>query len=219
MAWASRLGRARISAKSPQAAGVCDRCGFIWTHSSLQKQADWRGAVMMNTNIMVCRRCLDTPQAQWRAIILPPDPVPIQNPRINTWDDYSTDYRATQAGRKRGTEDFQYRVTQPTGPAGVPQYPAAGRISSNGLEMWAIMPNAPDGAVYDRRLQVLSVIADGTTVIAVTCLVPHGLADNDQVSMEGLSDIEACGFYSVAVTTATAFTYRTNAPRPMGSLL
>lgn len=35
----------------------------------------------MNQNFLVCDRCYDTPQEQLRSIILPADPVPVQNPR------------------------------------------------------------------------------------------------------------------------------------------
>ena len=37
---------------------------------------------MTNLRFLVCRRCLDVPNQQLRAIILPADPVPINNPRI-----------------------------------------------------------------------------------------------------------------------------------------
>ena len=36
---------------------------------------------MINKRILVCRRCLDRPQQQLRAIVIPADPVPIKNPR------------------------------------------------------------------------------------------------------------------------------------------
>lgn len=35
----------------------------------------------MSLQILVCRECLDIPQSQLRPIVLPPDPVPIFNPR------------------------------------------------------------------------------------------------------------------------------------------
>jgi hypothetical protein len=220
MAWASRLGRARISAKHPQAAGVCDRCGFIWTHHTLKFQHEWRGASLMDVRILVCRRCEDVPQNQLRTIILPADPVPIMNARVNQWDEAERGVRATEDKGRRATLDGQIRITQPTGPAGVPINPAAGRISSDGLEPWAIMPGGPPGVtVRGRKLPVLSITSIGTATITVTCYEPHGLNDNDQVSLEGLADNEACGFYSILVTTATAFTYMTNTTRPAGSLL
>jgi ribosomal protein L40E len=233
MAWASRLGRARVSAKNPQAAGVCDRCGFIWTHNTMRFQHEWRGIALLNTRMLVCRRCEDEPQQQLRAIILPADPPPIMNARVNTWDEFVPTVRAPSVPPvidprtgmplpvdfSRQAEDGQSRGTQPTGPAGVPTNPAAGRISSSGLERWAIMPGVPGITASGRKLPVLSIMSVGSSVITVTCSAPHGLRFNDQVSVEGLTDNEATGFYSVSPTTATAFTYMTNTPRPMGSLL
>lgn len=80
MAWASRSGRARTSATNPQAFGVCYRCGFWHNRVDLQFQWDWRGAALQNLYVLVCRRCLDVPQQQLRAIVLPPDPVPVYIP-------------------------------------------------------------------------------------------------------------------------------------------
>lgn len=36
----------------------------------------------MNLRILVCPPCIDRPQQQLRAIVIPADPVPIRNPRI-----------------------------------------------------------------------------------------------------------------------------------------
>ena len=83
MGYASRQGRAHTSSSNPQAAGVCDRCGFVYQHNTLRWQMDWAGASLINKRILVCDRCYDTPQEQLRAIVIPADPVPIQNPRPN----------------------------------------------------------------------------------------------------------------------------------------
>lgn len=89
-------GRARVSSRNPQAFAICDRCGFLHNHNRLQWQFDWAGASLINKRILVCDTCLDTPQQQLRAIILPADPVPILNPRVQNYVDASTDYRTTQ---------------------------------------------------------------------------------------------------------------------------
>jgi hypothetical protein len=60
---------------------------------------------------------------------------------------------------------------------------------------------------YAVKLALLSVTADGTTTVRVTCSAAHGMATDDQISVEGLANVLACGFFSVTVTTATAFTY------------
>ena len=79
-------GRAHISQTNPEALGVCDRCGFLYNHNRLSWQMDWRGPNLQNLSILVCATCLDKPQESGqRTIILPPDPIPIQNPRPPAW--------------------------------------------------------------------------------------------------------------------------------------
>lgn len=82
MGYASKAGRAHASIKRPRAFAVCDRCGIWHNHDKLQWQFQWQGTSLVNQRILVCRRCLDKPQQQLRAIILPADPVPVQNPRV-----------------------------------------------------------------------------------------------------------------------------------------
>lgn len=76
-------GRARVSASSPRAAAICDRCGFLYTHSDLRFQYQYAGARLVNTQLLVCDRCLDEPDyfIRGQALALPPDPVSIENPR------------------------------------------------------------------------------------------------------------------------------------------
>lgn len=81
MAWRYH-GHARVSSRRPSAAGVCDRCGRLFTHSTLRFQFDWRGERLQNLRILVCDSgCYDEPQEQLRARILAPDPIPIPNAR------------------------------------------------------------------------------------------------------------------------------------------
>jgi hypothetical protein len=74
-------GRARISPTKPQAQAVCDRCYRRLSHSDLSWQFEFAGPQLQNLRILVCRECLDKPQEGLRTLILPPDPVPIENPR------------------------------------------------------------------------------------------------------------------------------------------
>jgi len=131
-------GRAKVSARNPRAFGICDRCGFLYNHDRLQWQYDWAGASLINKRILVCNSCLDVPQQQLRAIVVPADPVPIQNPRIQDYVAAETDYRITQGntvnaqtgipvpgGDTRITQSNDNRVTQQTGeaPGGLNQLP------------------------------------------------------------------------------------------------
>lgn len=131
MGYASRLGRAKISSRDPQAAGVCDNCGFIYQHSELRWQMQWSGNKLVNLRQLVCRRCNDIPQTQLRAIVLPADPMPVMNPRVNNWQAAEGNFRTTSGQdtidprtgipipgtTMRITENDDTRVTQQTGVA------------------------------------------------------------------------------------------------------
>lgn len=129
MAYASISGRARTSARNPQAHACCDRCGFRYNHVDLRWQFDYAGASLINKRILICRTCEDLPQNQLRAIIIPADPVPILNPRVEAFIADETNYRTTSGqdtvnyptgipvpgDDKRITQDGNNRVTQQTG--------------------------------------------------------------------------------------------------------
>jgi aromatic ring-opening dioxygenase LigB subunit len=87
-----------------------------------------------------------------------------------------------------------------------------------GLDANAVMP-LQEGVNYGVKLPVLSLNSNGTTVITVTCSSPHGLSTNDQIAVEGITSSQASGFYSITVTTATAFTYEIAKPLAAQSLL
>ena len=131
MAYASKQGRARVSSRNPQAAGVCDRCGGVYNHVDLGWQYDWAGASMINKRLLVCNTCMDDPQQQLRSIVLPADPMPIMNARPQQFVNAETDFRLTSRpatmnaktgimvpdGDVRITENDKTRVTQQTGGA------------------------------------------------------------------------------------------------------
>lgn len=82
---ASRTGRAYVNPNAPRAFAICDRCGLQYNRDALTWQFDWAGVVMINRRILVCSTCLDAPQEQRRTIILPPDPLPIDQPRTEPY--------------------------------------------------------------------------------------------------------------------------------------
>lgn len=54
---------------------------------------------LQNLRILVCTQtCLDVPQPQLRTIILPPDPVPVSNPRPELYRVEVPSYISTLAG-------------------------------------------------------------------------------------------------------------------------
>jgi len=212
-------GRARVSSKNPRAFGICDRCGFLMNHIDLRWQYDWAGASLINKRILVCAHCEDTPQEQLRAIILPADPVPIMNPRVQDFANDEIDYLSTNAptvyDANTGipvpsttditTESGNIITPQPTG-------------APLGLDQNAQMPLVANVA-WNVTLPVISISSTGTNTVTVTCSKAHGLSTNAQVAVEGISNANASGFYSISVTTATAFTYTTNKAIPAGSLI
>lgn len=212
MSYASRVGRARVSSVNPEALAVCDRCGIWHNLVDLQFQFEWGGASLYNTRFLVCRRCLDVPSEQLRSIVLPPDPTPIINPRVEPFLVDESNYMG-----------FSGSTTDPVTGIPVPSTTTMGTVGGTamtpepigrprGLDQDAIPPLAvSNGAVvrFGLPVPVLSVISNGTDQIAVTCSTPHGLATDDQISVEGLSNVHACGFFSVTVTSAMAFTYQT----------
>jgi hypothetical protein len=110
---------------------------------------DWAGASLINKRLLVCNTCYDEPQQQLRAIVIPADPVPIMNPRIQDFVTAETNNRATSGqntvdpitgipivnGNNRITQNDEQRVTQQTGepPGGLNQQPGTD-------------PNAPGNA-------------------------------------------------------------------------
>jgi hypothetical protein len=212
-------GHANVNPNNPRAFARCDRCGFIYNHNALRFQFDFRGPQLQNLRFLVCETCYDTPQPQLKPIILTQDPTPIINARPEDYAYANTSYLAatepTTTYQLTGipvdnsldiiTEDGSNLVTQPTG---IP----------TGLNPNAVMP-LQNKTAYDVVLPVLSIVANGTTIITVTCSSPHGLSTNSQVSVEDLTNNKATGFYSVTVTSATAFTYTVASPILAGSLI
>jgi len=74
--------RTRVRKTDIRAGGVCDRCFFRYNLTDLHWQHDYRGNQLQDLRLRVCSECLDVPQAQLRSPVLPPDPVPVPNPRL-----------------------------------------------------------------------------------------------------------------------------------------
>lgn len=64
----------------------------MFNHHTLRWQHDYRGRALQNLRLLVCDECLDKPNPQLKPRVLTPDPVPIRNPRLNT---YAEGYVAT----------------------------------------------------------------------------------------------------------------------------
>ena len=211
MAYASQSGRAFTDPSNPRAFGVCDRCAIWYNHDRLRWQYDWAGASIINKRILVCDICYDNPQEQLRAIVLPADPVPVMNPRVEpyAWDEvdrrqvsgYDSTNSATgipvQAGPIRVTSlddvatDDQ-RVTQQTGeaPGGTNE-----------------LPGTDPNAVSYRN--VINVTNNGIGAIRVTVSVTSGFISGQRIivgEVEGTT--EANGQWTITVINQTQFDLR-----------
>lgn len=219
MGYASRSGRARTNPNNPSAFAVCDRCGIWHNRNALAWQFDFRGPVAQNLRILVCRECTDGLAYQLKTIVLPADPLPVFQPRVEDFDAAITNYH-TASGPAAidsvtglpipGSTIFQTQDGQNISqqPIGIPGY----------IDLDPIMPQF-ESQFFGVALDLISVTADGTDLVSVTCRRAHGLATNGQVAVQGLSDTHACGAYSVTVTSAMAFTYRIIPAVPAGGLL
>ena len=172
----------------------------------------------------MCNRCLDTPQENIRAIVLPRDPDPIINARPENYDGDSTSYMTLTPGSTDPSTSLpipnQTKMVTLAGQPMTPQPlgPTANRRSDIGLGGTAQMPLVA-GKKWAQPVPFLSILSNGTLTITVTCSPAHGLTTNAQVAVEGTSDPAASGVYSVTVTSPMAFTYQTNVPAAAGSML
>ena len=81
MAWRPH-SKCAVNPQAPRAAGVCDRCSQWFQHNQLRYQYEWSGTELYNTQFLVCSKCYDVPFIQRKTTRLPPDPLPILNPRV-----------------------------------------------------------------------------------------------------------------------------------------
>ncbi len=86
---------------------VCDRCSIWYNITDLTWQFQYAGPNLQNLRLLVCKECLDVPQIQLKTIIIPPDPVPVLNPRPESYDVTVNNFLETQAGQSLATEDGQ----------------------------------------------------------------------------------------------------------------
>ena len=122
-------GRARVSARNPQALGICQRCEFTYNLVDLRPVVQWAGVKLQTYDILVCRTCFDRPNEQLRTIIIPPDPMPVFNPRPERYSTIVPSFIATEsstfAGNDLTTEDGVNLIHEiQVVPSPTPQLPA-----------------------------------------------------------------------------------------------
>lgn len=201
MAYASQSGRAKTNPRAPQAHAICDRCGWRYNRVDLAWQFDWAGASLINKRILVCDTCYDEPQQQLRAIVVPADPVPIENPRIEYYVDDETDYRFTSGqnsvdpitglpvigGNQRITQTNDTRVAQETGepPLGLNQ-----------------LPGTDPNAITYRN--VIGAVNNGSGLIRLSMATTNGLITNQSVIVQTINGVpNANGTWAITVVSPT----------------
>lgn len=66
---------------------------------------------MVNTGLLVCDICLDDLQWNLQSLVLPPDPVPVMNPRLESFAADEIDYLSTQGDVILDTQNGEDIVT------------------------------------------------------------------------------------------------------------
>ena len=219
MGYASRSGRAKTSATNPQAHAICDRCGFRYNFVELSWQYEWRGATLQNIRILVCPTCMDQPQENVRSIVLPADPTPIINARVQDFNVAEVDYIQTTPGTTDPTTGLPV-------PSGVVVTTADTGLSLNkapigspaGEQLAGQMPLV-NAIQWDQPLAMLSLSSNGTKTVTGTTSGPHGLSTGSQIGVQGTPYKGSNGIFSVTALTATAFSYITGVVVPAASLL
>lgn len=104
--------RTSTDPSNPRAWATDDRSGFVGNHGDLCWQYDWAGMGLVNTRILVYPDQLDVPQRQLGTLILPPDPLPIMNARVEQYaiDEQPVSTRGTLDGRIRAVSLRPYPV-------------------------------------------------------------------------------------------------------------
>lgn len=71
-----------IREKNPKAVGICDYTGFIHLKQDLVRQMEYRGDRLVWTGFYVGKDYQDKPNQQLRPPMLPPDPIPVVDARL-----------------------------------------------------------------------------------------------------------------------------------------
>jgi hypothetical protein len=178
----------------------------LWyNHDRLRWQFDWAGASLINKRILVCDTCYDEPQEQLRAIIIPADPVPIINPRVEpyAWDEIDrrqvsgyneinpqTGIPVQQGDTRVTTIDGDIpdktRVTQQTGeaPSGTNQKPGTD----------------PNAVTYRN---VVNARNNGIGFVVLTLSTTNGMITGQKVTVQDVGGVDANGNWTITVLNTT----------------
>lgn len=111
-----------VDPDNPSAEGICDACGFRFNLKNMVWQYQFQGSTIpQNTRFLVCGRpsCLDELNAQDMPYILPPDPLPVFNARVENYTLDEASWLLTEDGEVITTEDDTYLGTAIPNPENV----------------------------------------------------------------------------------------------------
>ncbi len=97
--------RSRTDIERPEAWGTDDRTGFIGNLNDFRWQYQWAGSELINLRVLVHPDYLDIPQEQLRSIVIPPDPDPLYNARVEIYAIDEEDFFTTNSGIPIVTND------------------------------------------------------------------------------------------------------------------
>ena len=110
--------RARVDRRSPSAWAICDFCNKQVNRTDLVPDRQYMGTEVRPTGFLVCKfTCVDVPQPQQKAIRLPPDPLPVENPRVDNFPSGNfgfTQYLLGNQGQTPANPMQAYPVTKTT---------------------------------------------------------------------------------------------------------
>jgi len=139
-------GKAEIDPSNPRALAICDRCGSMWNHYRLRWQYDWRGTKLLNTRFLVCPDCYDEYQQNGqRTIILPADPVPIMNARMENYVAADSPLSAIGANPTPSLQFYSAQIGTMTKAAGIPAAFDGNANKPSFLSAMIVTPNSSFG--------------------------------------------------------------------------
>jgi hypothetical protein len=122
-----------VDENNVHALGICDLSGYVFPHSQLKKQMEWRGNQLCWTGFMVGTPFLDMPNPQNRPPPVKSDPTAVNNPRL------PADYQPLSSVNLSYEQIFaQLEASQQGQPA-----PGSPKPDYQGYPGYPIPPNPP----------------------------------------------------------------------------
>tara|TARA_R110000822_G_scaffold143954_10_gene282533 strand:+ start:3534 stop:4172 length:639 start_codon:yes stop_codon:yes gene_type:complete len=175
---------------------------------NLRWQYDWAGASLINKRILVCNTCYDEPQQQLRAIIIPADPTPIVNPRVEpyAWDEIDrrqlSGYNTTNAQTGIPVQQGDTRVTTIDGD--IPDRTRVTQQTGEAPYGTNQKPGTDPNAVTFR--DITNVTNNGIGIIRVTVSVTSGFITGQRVIINDVDGVDAAnGKWTITVINPSQF--------------